>query len=56
MYRHQNTSAVEPRAQASPVIIFSAQLDLLHKYNIVSSFRKLLVENIKHRFVQLCAP
>ena len=50
MYRHQNTSTVQPITQASPITIFSAKLDLLNKYNIVRSFRQLLAENTKQLF------
>jgi hypothetical protein len=48
--------AAEPRTQAAPVTVFSTQLDLLHRYYIVRSFRQLHAEKAEQMFCIIVLP
>jgi hypothetical protein len=46
-YTKQYFSTVEPRTQAAPVTVVSAQLELIQKFHIVRRFWQLHVENVQ---------
>jgi hypothetical protein len=54
--KHTLIYAVEPRTQTAPVTVFNTQLDLLHRYYTVRSFRQLRAEKYDQLFCIVVPP